>query len=95
MDDIVIVVENTVNPIYVDVNNFTVEVLVDDTSTTTQSVIWQITPTIEEIEVVTDSVIWQITPSQIITTGGTEFPIAIGNTPPENPDVGDLWLDTN
>ena len=26
---------------------------------------------------------------------GGEFPIAVGNTPPINPEVGDLWLDTN
>lgn len=26
---------------------------------------------------------------------GGDFPIAIGNTPPANPGVGDLWLDTN
>ena len=26
---------------------------------------------------------------------GGGFPIAIGNTPPANPGVGDLWLDTN
>ena len=27
--------------------------------------------------------------------GGGDFPISIGNTPPANPIVGDLWLDTN
>lgn len=26
---------------------------------------------------------------------GGEFPIAIGNIPPSNPEVWDLWLDTN
>ena len=26
---------------------------------------------------------------------GGDFPIHIGNTPPEDPAVGDLWLDTN
>ena len=26
---------------------------------------------------------------------GGDFSIAIGNTPPSNPEVGDLWLDTN
>ena len=27
--------------------------------------------------------------------GSGSFPIAIGDTPPSNPQIGDLWLDTN
>lgn len=94
-NDVVIVVANTENQILVEVNNFNIDVLVDGFDTTTETVIWQVSPTVDQFQVTTDSVIWQITPSQIISTGGTEFPIAIGNTPPVNPEVGDLWLDTN
>ena len=46
----------------------------------------------QDIEILT---IAEQGPPGVGGSGGGFFHIAVGNTPPQSPQVGDLWLDTN
>lgn len=68
-------------PLEVVITEDNLEVLVSETHT-------EITFLEEELEILT---IAEQGPPGV----GGEFPITIGNLPPSNPEVWDLWLDTN
>ena len=93
MSDILEVVVNE-DPLELVFNDQPLEVLIqeDNLSVQISQDVTEIVIDSEDIEILT--IAEQGPPGVGGGSGGT-FPIAVGNTPPSNPQVGDLWLDMN
>lgn len=94
-DRIYVKVTETVNPItvteqstYVRVEESLTNINVDEVKVIIKPIEVTSNINVSEVKLI-------IKASTIIATGGSEFPIAIGDIPPSNPEHGDLWLDTN
>jgi hypothetical protein len=95
-DNLIVIIEQPEYQFTVSVNQSDVSIVSQDYTVETPVYNYTIDNTQVLFPVTVNNTIWQIRPSEVITMGsGTEFPIHIGNTPPANPEIGDLWLDTN
>ena len=90
-----ITVEQPAFPVFV-VEQVTDVSVTANTQVETESTVWSTQVANTTWPVYAEQVVYQLTPTEMIATGGSGSDwIHVGPTPPENPEIGDLWLDTN